>query len=245
MTSVELKNLLQDLAAGSAERVELDGDQLIPRIRTRRRRRGALTAVVAASAVVVVAAGAYAVRPGGEIDRPPVAVSPSAKPAPAPRFSDLCGKPFTEQLPPGSPLQLTVASKQVFRSIEQPLGTVPTLLTNTSDELLNVSSAPAAWGILVKDGVVVGVTPGMRQPAPQVALAPGKSEGFDATIGLVDCRTIKEGGDLSTGRALELGSYQLYVQLEVAFRSPSDPAPETPGGQWTTVESGPWPIEVK
>jgi hypothetical protein len=122
---------------------------------------------------------------------------------------------------------------------------VSTLLTNTSDEPLSIASAPDAWGILVKDGGVVGVTPGMRQPAPQVSLAPGQSTGFTASVGLVDCRTIKAGGDLSTGRALEPGVYQLYVQLELTFSGPSHPSPETPGRVWTTVESGPWAVELK
>lgn len=104
MTSVELKNLLQDLAASGDGRVDVDEQQLIARIRARRRRRGALTAAVAASTVVVVAAGAYAVRPNDGIDRPPVAVTPTAKAAPAPRFGELCGKPFTAKLPASVPV---------------------------------------------------------------------------------------------------------------------------------------------
>lgn len=244
MTSVELKNLLQDLAASGDGRVDVDEQQLIARIRARRRRRGALTAAVAASTVVVVAAGAYAVRPNDGIDRPPVAVTPTAKAAPAPRFGELCGKPFTAKLPAQSPLQLTVPSKVLARQLHQPFGSASTLLTNTSDSQIDLTSATAVWGILVKDDVVVAVTPGMNQAARGMRLAAGKSEGYTADIALVDCRTIKAGGDLSTGRSIGPGTYQLYVQLDLIVHAPSDPAPATTR-QWTTVESGPWSVELE
>ncbi|MDX6263956.1 MAG: hypothetical protein QOH84_5644 [Kribbellaceae bacterium] len=233
MTSHDLKDLLQTMAANGTDRVPLDEQTLIPRIRSRRRRRTGLAAAVAASTAVVVAAGAYAVLPGGE--QTPVAAPPqptiTLKPGPAP--SPLaCGSTATASVTGDPSLKLDVTQLEVVRDAS---GRAPLdiQLTNTTDKALDLFGTRYGPAItLVKDGVVVS-TSSMETDA-------GKNWRYEAgqkVTQKVFIDTDRCGVPNST-KQLEPGTYQAYATKSFTQKTDVDPAK-------VVVAGGPWTIELK
>lgn len=238
MTTGDLKYLLQGLADDGAERVELDKEQLVPRIRTRRRRRAALTAAVAASTAVMLAAGAYAVLPGGGHEQSPVAGATST-PAPAPTMTitswkadwAACGATLTGALTGDPALRLRVMASEVTRSAG-PSAQVGVQLFNTTGRTLDLFSGPGGPEIVVvKDGVVVAVTSREQANGRSWLFRPRQSITSVTTVPLSRCDTVRG--------LLEPGSYQLYA-LKTFNENRRDFALFQ-----HHAAGGPWPIELR
>ena len=100
MTSDNLRHLFKTVAAEGTDKVQLDEDRLLPRIRQRRRRRSALTGLTAVAATAAIAGGAYAVLPGrtdAEVAKKPAPAGPAAMPLPK------CGSTIAKGFPPHVP----------------------------------------------------------------------------------------------------------------------------------------------
>jgi hypothetical protein len=98
MTSDDLRHLVNTVATEGTDKVRLDEDRLLPRIRRRRRRRLAITGLTAVGATAVIAVGAYAVLPGGTPD-----AEVAKKPTPAEMSPLDCGSPLAKGFPPRVP----------------------------------------------------------------------------------------------------------------------------------------------
>jgi hypothetical protein len=223
MTSHDLKDLLQTMAADGTDRVSVDEQTLIPRIRSRRRRRTGIAAAIAASTAVVVAAGAYAVLPGNE-ETPPAAApaKPTVTISPGDVRGFACGSSLTSSLAGDPSLRFDPAAPVATRTANDRALQMEFKLTNTSDKTLNLFGTPyGPWVVVVKDGIVVGGTSGEAQPGKGWPLAPGQTvtmeSGFDAN------RCTRDGSERT--EPLTPGSYQVYAYKD--FRHNTDTAGTT------------------
>ncbi|MEU4390927.1 hypothetical protein [Kribbella sp. NPDC023855] len=239
MTSGDLKHLLHDLAADGAERVELDEEQLVPRIRSRRRRRAALTAAVAASTAVMLAAGAYAVLPGGGQEQWPAAggtPTPARPPVPTmtitpgeTRAWDACGASLTAAITGDPSLLVSVTTRKVARSAGAASAPIGVQVSNTTGRTLDLTGTPGGPGlVVVKDGVVVARPLGERSMGRRWVFTPRQTATIVTSLSLRRC-------DRLGPPVLEPGSYQLYA-LKTFHQNRRDFAlyqVQAAGGPWT------------
>jgi hypothetical protein len=234
MTSRDLKDLLQTMAADGADRVTVDEHELVPRIRSRRRRRTGIAAAIAASTAVVVAAGAYAVLPGSE--EPPAAapVKPTVTLSPGSPIGFACGSTLTSSLTGDPSLRFDPAAPVATRDGGHTLR-LDFKLTNTSDKAQDLFGTPyGPWVVVVKDGIVVGGTAGEPQPGKGWPLDAGQSVTMATGFTAYRC----EPGSTERTELLVPGSYQLY-----AYKSLTRP---TAGGRAEVIAAGgPWTVELK
>jgi hypothetical protein len=234
MTSHDLKDLLQTMAADGTDRVAVDEQTLIPRIRSRRRRRTGIAAAVAASTAVVVAAGAYAVLPGNE--EPPAAAPAPAKPtvtlAPDGARGFACGKALTSSLAGDPSLRFDPAAPVLTREANGRTLRLDFKLTNTSDKSLDLFGTPyGPWVVVVKDGIVVGGTSGENQPGKGWPLTPGQSASMESEFTVNRCTL---DGSLGT-EPLASGSYQVYAYKNFMHNK---------GASRLIAAGGPWTVEL-
>ncbi|WP_433013068.1 hypothetical protein [Kribbella sp. CA-294648] len=243
MTSGDLKYLLQGLADDGAELVEVDKEQLVPRIRSRRRRRAALMATVAASTAVMLAAGAYAVLPGSGPEQWPVAGGPPtsaptlARPA-APTMTvstekkawDTCGARLTATITGDPSLRIMVTTRKVKLSADGASGWVPVHISNTTGRTLDLASATdGPRFVVVKDGGVVALTPREPMAGRRWLFLPRQTATVVTALSVRPC---------GTGRGLDPGSYQIY-----ALKTFNENRPGYPFVQLQAA-GGPWTIQV-
>lgn len=234
MTSHDLKDLLQTMAADGTDRVSVDEQTLIPRIRSRRRRRTGITAAIAASTAVVVAAGAYAVLPGNE-EPPPAAapVKPTVTMTPGRGFA--CGSSLTASLASDPSLRFDPAAPVLTREANGRMLRLDFKLTNTSDKSLDLFGTPyGPWVVVVKDGIVVGGTSGENQPGKGWPLTPGQSVSMESEFPANRCTV---DGSLGT-EPLAPGSYQVYAYKDFMGKANADREDVIAAG-------GPWTVELK
>jgi hypothetical protein len=237
MTSRDLKDLLQTMAADGTDRVPLDEHELIPRIRSRRRRRAGLASAIAASTAIVVAAGAYAVLPGGSDDQPPVAaaVKPTVTLSPGGVRGFACGSSLTSALAGDPSLRFDPVTPVATRDATGRTLEMVFKLMNTSDQALDLFGTPyGPWVVVVKDGIVVGGTSGENQPGKAWPLSPGQSVSMESAFSAHHCT---RDGSVGT-EPLAPGSYQLYAYKDFMHNT------DTAGGK-VIAAGGPWTVEVK
>jgi hypothetical protein len=232
MTSHDLKDLLQTMAADGTDRVSVDEQTLIPRIRSRRRRRTGIAAAIAASTAVVVAAGAYAVLPGNEETPPaaaPVKPTVTLTPGGAPAMS-ACGSSLTSPLAGDPSLRFDPATPVATRDTTGRTLRLDFKLTNTSDRAQNLFGTPyGPWVVVVKDGIVVGGTSGEPDPGKAWPLAAGRSVTMDTAFDASRCPGF---GPLAPG------TYQLYAYKDFTQKTGA-------GRDKVIAAGGPWTVELK
>lgn len=239
MSSGDLKNLLQDLATEGSTRVELDEQQLVPRIRTRRRRRAGLVAAVSASTAVVLAAGAFVVLPGGEREQPPVATSTPTPTVRAtsgwlPAFG--CGNTFTARLTGDPSLRFDVQPQEAIRDATGVAAMIDLQMTNTTGKLLELFGTPnAPRTVVVKDGVVVAEPLAETLPGHHWKFEPGQTVTMRVAMGIRQCERTATPGS----KQLEPGTYQIYATK--TFSRFGDGSGRTD----VVVAGGPWTIQLK
>ncbi|MEV6417072.1 hypothetical protein [Kribbella sp. NPDC051718] len=238
MTSRDLKDLLQTMAADGTDRVSVDEHELVPRIRSRRRRRAGVAAAVAASTAVVVAAGAYAVLPGGADEQPPVAAPPqptvTLKPS-GPSVLD-CGSTFTAPIIGNPSLKLDVSQTEVVRDGPGKGAPLDIQLTNTTDKTLDLFGTRYGPAItLVKDGVVVSTSSMETLAGQRWKYEAGKTVTQKVFIDTFRCNT---NGVPNSTEQLAPGTYQAYATKSFT---------QTTGASQSKVlvAGGPWTIELK
>jgi hypothetical protein len=235
MTSRDLKDLLQTMATDGTDRVPLDEQTLIPRIRSRRRRRTGIAAAIAASTAVVVAAGAYAVLPGN--DEPPAAapVKPTVTLSPGGVRGFACGSSLTSSLAGDPSLRFDPATPVATRDATGRTLRVDFKLTNTSNQALDLFGTPyGPWVVVVKDGIVVGGTSGENQPGKAWPLTPGQSVTMESAFDAHRCT--RDGSERT--EPLAPGSYQVYAYKD--FMHSTDT-----GRDDVIAAGGPWTVELK
>ncbi|MFI5710361.1 hypothetical protein [Kribbella sp. NPDC051620] len=239
MTSRDLKDLLQTMASDGTDRVPVDEQTLIPRIRSRRRRRAGLAAAVAASTAVVIAAGAYAVLPGsGGGDEQPVAAPPqptiTIKPGQVQPVL-ACGAKFSAPLAGDPSMKLEVTQQVVTRDDRGGAGPISVQLTNTTGKPLDLFDTPGGPSIfVVKDGVVVATALAQHTSGYHWKFAPGETRTLKTAMSTTQCIP----GDLPGSKELAPGAYQIYAVKN--FMQYSDvQLPKVPAA------GGPWTVELK
>jgi hypothetical protein len=234
MTSHDLKDLLQTMAANGTDRVPLDEQTLVPRIRSRRRRRTGIAAAIAASTAVVVAAGAYAVLPGNE-EPPAAAPAPTVTLDPSGVRGFACGSALTSSLAGDPSLRFDPAAPVATRDATGRTLRVDFKLANTSDKALDLFGTPyGPWVVVVKDGIVVGGTSGENQPGKAWPLTPGQSVSMESEFEAYRCTP-----DASERtEPLAPGSYQLYAYKDFMHNTDA-------GRDKVIAAGGPWTVELK
>ncbi|WP_328331678.1 hypothetical protein OHA70_12055 [Kribbella sp. NBC_00382] len=237
MTSHDLKDLLQTMAADGTDRVSVDEQTLIPRIRSRRRRRTGIAAAIAASTAVVVAAGAYAVLPGSE--EPPAAapapVRPTVTLAPDGVRGFACGGALTSALAGDPALRFDPATPVATRDATGRRLRMEFKLTNTSDKSLDLFGTPyGPWVVVVKDGIVVGGTSGEAQPGKSWPLTPGQTVSLESGFSAYRCTP----GAAEGTEPLAPGSYQVYAYKDFTHNTDT-------GRDKVIAAGGPWTVELK
>jgi hypothetical protein len=235
MTSHDLKDLLQTMAADGTDRVPLDEQTLIPRIRSRRRRRTGLATAVAASTAIVVAAGAYAVLPGGDQNQPQVAApTPTVTLKPDRVKGFACGSTLTGSIVGDEALRFEV-SGQAVTADSRGLGELGIQLTNTTSEPLDLFGGPSiARIVVVKDGVVVATPLAEHAIGKPWKFDPGQTVTSKVFLDAHQCTTDGVPGTTP----LAAGTYQIYATKD--FQANSDT-----GRSGTVAAGGPWTIELK
>lgn len=238
MSSGNLKNLLQDLATEGSTRVELDEQQLVPRIRARRRRRAGLVAAVSASTAVVLAAGAFVVLPGGEKEQPPVAT-----PTPTPTVTATgewmaafsCGSTFSAPLTGYPALRFDVKPQEATRDAQGIAAMFALQMTNTTGKPLELFGTPnAPRVVVVKDGVVVAQPLGETLPGHHWKFGPGQTVTMQVAMAIRRCEPTAVPGSTQ----LESGTYQIYAMK--TFSLYGDDARDD-----FVIAGGPWTIQLK
>ncbi|NEA33260.1 hypothetical protein [Streptomyces sp. SID13031] len=237
MTSRDLKDLLQTVAANGTDRVAVDEQTLIPRIRSRRRRRAGLAAAVGASTAVVIAAAAFAVLPNGDQKQPPVAApnpvpTVTLKPDRVKGFA--CGSPLTGAITGDPSLRLDLNDKVLTVDARGFAGPFNAQLTNTGSKSLDLFGTPyGPWIVVVKDGVVVGGTFVEAQPGKGWKFAPGQTITVPTSFSARQCTP----DGLEGSARLAPGTYQLYATKDLRQKS------DLPSG--IVAAGGPWTVELK
>ncbi|GAA0935669.1 hypothetical protein GCM10009554_22590 [Kribbella koreensis] len=238
MTSRDLKDLLQTLASDGTDRVPVDEQTLIPRIRSRRRRRTGIAAAVAASTAVVVAAGAYAVLPGADQEQPPAAAPPvptvTLKPHQENGF--VCGSRLTAPIAGDPTLGLAVTQQTVTPDANGVMASINVELINSAAAPVNLSGSPAGASlVVVKDGIVVATPLAERAIAKRWKFGPNETVTVKTFLSIRQCTTDGQQGTVP----LEPGTYQLYATK--SFKEISE-LPKLPD---IVIAGGPWTIELK
>ncbi|TWD80669.1 hypothetical protein FB561_1756 [Kribbella amoyensis] len=226
MTSKDLRDLLEGVAAEGRDTVDLGEQQLVGRIRAKRRRSRIIVAASGLATAAVIAAAAVAVVPNLVSDEPPVA---SGEQGLGIAISG-CGGAVSGEPRADAPLRLAAVG-------DLKAGPTPELAT-IDVEVTNAGTAPvdAVAGksdvTVVRQGVVVAVPVPARGVGETVKLQPGQSAKYQATVSLRRCGA----ASTQTGERLAAGSYQLYA---TKVFNPAD------GGAATEVQGGPWTVQLK
>ncbi|WP_020386628.1 hypothetical protein [Kribbella catacumbae] len=235
MSSGDLKNLLQDLATEGSTGVELDEQQLVPRIRTRRRRRAGLVAAVSASTAVMLAAGAFVVLPGGEREQPPVA-TPTVTATAGWINAFSCGGTFSAPLTGDPSLRFDVKPQEATRDAQGIAAMFALQMTNTTGKPLELFGTPnAPRVVVVKDGVVVAEPLGETLPGHHWKFGPGQTVTLQVAMAIRRCERTAVPGSTQ----LEPGNYQIYATK--TFSHSGDGSSRTD----VVVAGGPWTIQLK
>lgn len=238
MSSGDLKHLLQDLATEASTTVELDEQQLVPRIRARRRRRAGLVAAVSASTAVVLAAGAFVVLAGGDREQPLV-----APPTPTPTVTATaewmaifsCGSTFSAPLTGYPALRFDVKPQVATRDARGPAAIFGLQMTNMTGKPLELFGTPnAPRVVVVKDGVVVAHPLAETLPGHHWKFSPGQTVTMQTAMDIERCNR----GGLPGPAQLEPGSYQIYAMK--SFSRMGDTTYKD-----LVVAGGPWTIQLK
>ena len=223
MTTNDLKNLLQNLAAESA--VDLGENELVTKIRSKRRRRRAIVGAAGLATAAVIVVGAVAIVPGlrDQQEQPPVAESIGLS-------IGGCGGAVSGQPRSDAALRLTATQQQPI-TMTGDLASIDLEVTNTTNAPLDLITSAGAGVTVVQQGVVVATPLPMRAIGIPVKLAPGQTYRYKSGVSLRKC-----GSDASyTGLPLEPGSYELYANQ---WFSPTT-------GPQIEAKGGPWQIELK
>jgi hypothetical protein len=231
MSSSELKDLLQTMAADGSETVDLAERDLVPRIQARRRRRATLSVASGLAVAVAIGAIAYGVQPGdgqpGD-NQPQVAASPTVEETAG--RPPTCGQPAIGRSGAEAPLSLTVTQSVLTGNSGGWAAKVATVLTNTTDKPIKLTSAPATVLYLADDNGRVVSQPTIRDgSAVELVLQPGQSHPFSSTLNIQRC------DPPSSEQPLDDGNYQLYGAHTVSQYA----------GIWDDIPGGPWPVTLK
>jgi hypothetical protein len=228
MTSKDLKDLLGTVAAEGRDTVDLDEQQLVPRIRSRRRRQRIIVAAAGLGTAAVIAAAAVAIVPNLGTGEPTVA-SGTGLEANGVAIGD-CGGPVSGQPRADQPLKLAAAGTLVPSS-NADFARIKVNVTNTTGAPVTLTTGNSAQITVVQQGKVVATPAGTRDLAVQVVLAAGETKSIESTVSLRRCGEAAT----QTKQRLEPGAYELYATQRF---SPTD------GGQLIEAQSGPWTVEL-
>lgn len=225
MTTNDLKNLLQKLAAEGTDTVDLGENHLVTKIRSKRRRRGAIVGAAGLATAAVIVVGAVAIVPGlrDQQEQPPVAQSIGLSIGGC--DGAVSGLPRSD-----AALRLTATQKEIAGTGS--FASVDFEVTNTTNAPLNLVTGKTADVTVVQQGVVVATPAPVRDSAVPVKLEPGQTYRYKSTVSLRQCGS----PSAYTGQPLEPGSYELYANQRF---SPTD------GGPDIEAQGGPWSVELK
>lgn len=236
MTSKDLKDLLDGVAAEGRDLVDLDEPDLVRRIRTRRRRSRIIVTASGLATAAVIATAAVAVVPELRGQEPTVAsdggVSEASEGVSGLSRTTGCGALISGAPRSDAPVKLA-ATGPLTPAANPDFAKIDVQVTNTGATALDATTAQDGPDIVVvRDGVVVGTFSGGRDAARQVQLKPGETMTFEPAVSLRRC----DAASAQTGQRLAAGSYQLYAVQ--TFRP-------TGGGEPVEVQGGPWPVDLK